>query len=125
MRAVRSVSRWCSGLVVVLVLSDCAGQAQRSARPVEEPLPSTSSVADEQLTRCARVRLPRQGLGEADFSVDRAAQTLQMNFSDYRRGEYRNVSYTVRYLQDPTCSSDHEVAHVISRVGPPGWPPIP
>lgn len=36
-------------------------------------------------------------------------QTLQISFSDYRRGEYRDVSYIVRYLKDRTSRSDRDI----------------
>lgn len=48
---------------------------------------------------------------------------LGIHFSDTRRGEYRNISYTVRYLADPRCRNTPAVADLIGRVDPPGWFP--
>lgn len=74
-----------------------------------------------KITRCADVRLPKGGLGEADFNVDAALGLLDINFSDTRDGEYRNISYTVRYVGDPSCPTTPAMSDVISRVDPPGW----
>lgn len=76
---------------------------------------STPNVASEGVTRCKDVRLPREGLGEADFATDREAGLLTINFSDMRRGKYRNVTYTIAYRDDPTCVTDMQMAEVIAR----------
>lgn len=71
-----------------------------------------------EVTRCREVRFPRAGLGEADFSLDKTRQLLTINFSDTRRGSYRNISYTVRYNADPSCRRVPQMADAIARVLP-------
>lgn len=78
----------------------------------------------EEVTSCSDVMLPVEGVGDADFSTNEAAGTFAMHFMDTRDGEYRNVSYVVRYLDDPTCRTTPGVAELIGRVDPPGWRPV-
>lgn len=101
------------------------------ASPTGTPTPSPQSISPSQatethgvrFTRCSDVRLPDEGLGEADYGLNETTGSLTINFSDFRRGRYRNVSYTVRYLTDATCLSTPDVAEVIDRVSPKDWPP--
>lgn len=84
----------------------------------------TPASPQVRVTRCDEVRLPDRGVGEADFDVNAAEKLLGIHFSDTRNGEYRNMSYTVEYFDDPSCRTTVEVAELISRVSPPGWPPL-
>lgn len=101
-------------------------QTPADASPTEATLTQTPAAATTatKVTRCADVRLPDGGVGEADFGVRAAEGLLDIHFSDMRRGKYRNIAYTVRYLDDPSCRSRPELAELIGRVGPPGWPPV-
>lgn len=85
---------------------------------------STTSTPPIKVTRCDEVRLPDGGVGEADFDVNAAKGLLGIHFSGTRMGKYRNISYTVGYLEDPSCRHAPELAELIGRVGPPGWPPL-
>lgn len=96
---------------------------QEKPQPTSSP-PSSESPATPEVTSCRDVRLPAGGLGEADFYLEPNVEALTINFGDHRAGRYRNVSYTVNYLRDPTCRRDAEMAEVIGRVDPPGWEPI-
>lgn len=78
----------------------------------------TDLAQPTKTTQCSMVRLPDGGLGEADFYVDKARGLLDINFSDMRQGQYRNVSYTVRYRDDRSCATDPQIAEVIERVFP-------
>lgn len=121
-------------LCVTLVLSTgCGGQPDHRAVPStarasheEGAAPRTSQSAPPtaaKVTRCADVRLPSDGVGEADFTVNAAAGVLDIHFSDTRHGEYQNVSYRVRYLKDPSCLGTPKMAELIGRINPPGWFP--
>lgn len=83
---------------------------RRHARLRDKP------AEEGKVTRCSDVRLPKEGIGEADFNVDKAAGLLDINFSDWRSGKYRNISYTVRYLDDPTCRKTPEVAALLDKL---------
>lgn len=133
------MSRTCLGVASLSLLVGCTGDSAPSAgtsgtpnlsptevigsgvtpKATSRSTPSSEASGPEvRITRCADVRLPDEGLAEADFGLDETTGTLQINFSDFRRGKYRNVSYSVRYLADPTCVSTPDVAEVIARVAP-------
>ena len=135
--------RACLGVASLSLLVSCTGDSVPSAGTSGTPTPSSggaigsawtptatprstfgdASGPEVRITRCTDVRLPDGGLEEADFGLDETTGTLQINFSDVRRVRYRNVSYTVRYLADPTCVNTPDVAEVIARVAPKDWPP--
>jgi hypothetical protein len=89
--------------------------------------PATTRAAPTALrvsagtTRCSRVWLPKRGVGEADYGIDRARGLLDIHFGAMRGGRYRNIAYTVAYLADPSCRTTKAVADLIDHVGPPGW----
>ena len=133
-----SMLRTSLGLAGLGLLVGCTGAAPTSDSEVLRDPPASANGAsrsqpispgqatdspDSGITRCADVRLPEEGLGEADYFLDEAAGTLQINFSDLRRGRYRNVSYTVSYLADGTCLSTPGVTDAIDRAAPKDWPP--
>lgn len=128
--------------VASIVLAGAAGCAAEPDRPPSAPAttptgrgtpeasatspsatPSAPSAPPVAITRCSDVRLPAEGVGEVDFAVDAAEGLLGIHFSDTRDGEYRNVSYTVRYLADPSCGRTPSMVELIGRVDPPGWSP--
>jgi hypothetical protein len=96
------------------------GTTTREAGAAQTSAAATPPVG---VTPCDDIRLPDRGVGEADFAVNAAEGLLGIHFSDTRGGEYRNISYTVRYLEDPSCRNTSEVALLIDRVDPPGWFP--
>jgi hypothetical protein len=101
-----------------LLLTACSGPDDSASTPSETSSPSAKpdpTVAQVKVTRCSDVRLPQRGLGEADFNSEPETGLLTINFSDKRRGRYRNVTYTVAYRDDPTCVSDKQMAEVIAR----------
>lgn len=100
--------------------STSGGATTPEAAAAQTSAPSTHPVT---VTRCDDVRLPDRGVGEADFDVNAVEGLLGIHFSDTRGGEYRNISYVVRYLEDPSCRNTPEVADLIGRVDPPGWFP--
>jgi hypothetical protein len=97
-----------------------ASSASESAAETRTPRKSRSQrsqpTTPPKVTRCADVRLPEEGIGEADFNLDKTRGFLDINFSDTRGGRYRNISYTVRYRSDPTCATVPSMAELIDRV---------
>lgn len=119
-------------LAALGLMSACAeGAGQRAAAPAEAAVASPLSSSDPPaegsrplpVTRCDAIRLPPGGVAEADFGLDVAQGLLAISFSGTGDGEYRNVTHTVRYLEDPACRSTPGVAELIGRVRPPGWFP--
>jgi hypothetical protein len=122
--------------VVFTLASACTGggdsekssdtpSASQTATPEQDVTPPPpGSSAPVQVTRCDHLRLPDGGVDEGDFDVDPAKKLLGIHFNDTRNGKYRNVAYTVRYFDDPSCRRTPAIAQLIGRVDPPGWPPL-
>ena len=114
-----------------LLMAACSADAVRTADPRLSPSDRAESEAGAaatasggrpdsraDATRCSDVRLPERGIGEADYGIDRANGLLDIHFGDRRRGKYRNIEYTVRYRDDPTCRRTPEMAQLIEMVIP-------
>ncbi len=122
MKACRFIRLMLASAVLALA-TGCAQTPEPAASPTQKPTAPSSATPDVKITRCADVQLPDEGVGEADFSLDAEGGLLGIYFGDSRNGEYVNVGYTVRYIEDRTCHRSPEVAELIGRVDPPGWFP--